>query len=193
MAFPSPSPQFPFFEQFIKPDQSGKGNEQLYPAHPIQLYNIIKQEKRDLPRRKISCKIHSTSLSLSLSILKNLFISDTSVPNQGSRKVLLSPLIPFRVGDFTIANEIPSVKTLGPCLEHGERERGEEEIHAHTYITWPPNNGSWRLDGADKSVPRWARRYRKQVYRYTDLLSPRLLSPRHSSLRLVYTHTHTLL
>lgn len=66
LAFASPSPQFPSFEQFIKPDQSGKGNEQLYPAHPIQLYNIIKQEKRDLPRRKISCKIHSTSLSLSL-------------------------------------------------------------------------------------------------------------------------------
>lgn len=71
-----------------------------------------------------------------------------------------------------------------------ERERGD--TLTHIYKTWPPNNGSWRLDGADKSVPRWARRYRKQVYRYTDLFSPRLPSPRHSSLRLdLYTHTYT--
>lgn len=70
-----------------------------------------------------------------------------------------------------------------------ERERGD--TLTHIYKTWPPNNGSWRLDGADKSVPRWARRYRKQVYRYTDLFSPRLPSPRHSSLRLdLYTHIY---
>ena len=99
-------------EQFIKPDQSGKGNK---------LYNIINHEKRDLPPRKIP---------LLSPFLKNLFASNALIPDQGSRKVLLSPVIPFRVGDFTIANEIPSVKTLGPCLEHRERERG----YTHTHI-----------------------------------------------------------